>query len=159
MPTNTQREESSTLPRCGDWSRHKRREFARTREIPGGHGYCLVEPTMPDKIGQTAQRPTENQSKLPLDQPGAEMPKTSVRSRALDPTTHDALLGSRIRQAFESAPEVDASDVRVVVRNRGVTLFGSVASPEQRDRIAELGRRVSGVVDLINYLKIVGPYQ
>ena len=51
-------------------------------------------------------------------------------------------------------PQVDASNIEVVVSNREVTLVGTVASREQRRRAEDCSEQVSGVSHVQNNLRV-----
>src|ERR1700761_1987953 len=98
---------------------------------------------MPD-----AKFPTEDEDS------GEEIPMLSARTRALDPSTHDALLEKRIWEQIHAARELDARDLSIVVRNRSATLFGSAVDDAQRAEFERIALRISGIVEVTNRLKV-----
>jgi len=101
---------------------------------------------MPD-----AKFPTEDEDSQ------LEIPALSARTRALNPSTHDAVLQKRIWEQIQSTRELDAHDLSVVVRNRSATLFGTAADDGQRAELERITRGISGVLQVTNRLKVSAP--
>jgi osmotically-inducible protein OsmY len=81
----------------------------------------------------------------------------SARTRAMEPNSHDVVLQSRIWEQIRATRELDTTDVSVVVRNRGATLFGTVADEGQRAQLERIATGISGVVEVTNRLKVKAP--
>jgi len=64
------------------------------------------------------------------------------------------VLQIRILDRLKASPELDASDLSVVVRNRSATLFGSVATEAERNLAQHLATEISGVIQVTNRLKV-----
>jgi osmotically-inducible protein OsmY len=80
-------------------------------------------------------------------------PELSARTRALNPVSHDVVLQIRILDQLRASPELESTDVSVVVRNRSATLFGSVTSEAQRNLAQRLATEISGIIEVTNRLK------
>jgi len=80
-------------------------------------------------------------------------PVLSARARAMNPVSHDVVLQIRILDQLKASPELDASDLSVVVRNRSATLFGSVPTEAQRDVAQRIATEISGIIEVTNRLK------
>jgi osmotically-inducible protein OsmY len=80
-------------------------------------------------------------------------PSLGARTRALNPVSHDVVLQIRILDRLKASPKLDASDLSVVVRNRSVTLFGSVPTEVERSLAQHLAAEISGVIEVTNRLK------
>lgn len=80
-------------------------------------------------------------------------PELNARTRALNPVSHDVVLQIRILDQLKASPELDASNVSVVVRNRSATLFGSIPTEAQRNLAQRLATEISGVIEVTNRLK------
>lgn len=70
--------------------------------------------------------------------------------------TNDADIASAVRQMLESADNVPADAVTARVRNRIVTLSGTVAGEYQRDAALRAAARVRGVIALSNDITVIG---
>ncbi len=81
-------------------------------------------------------------------------PAFSARTRGLNPVSHDVVLQIRILERLQGDPRVDASQVNVVVRNRGATLFGAAVDEAQRGLMHALTAEVSGIIEVTNRLKV-----
>lgn len=101
---------------------------------------------MPD-----AKFPTED------EQAAVETPALTSRTRAMNPSSHDVLLQSRIWEQIRATREVNASEVSVVVRNRSATLFGTVADDAQRAQLESIAVGISGVLEVTNRLRVAPP--
>jgi osmotically-inducible protein OsmY len=80
-------------------------------------------------------------------------PALGARTRALNPVSHDVVLQIRILDQLKASPQLDASDLSVVVRNRSATLFGTVPSEGQRNLAQQIATEISGVIEVTNRLK------
>lgn len=81
-------------------------------------------------------------------------PGFSARTRALNPVSHDVVLQIRILERLEHDPRVAAKLVKVVVRNRSATLFGSAVDEAQSSLMQRLAAEVSGIIEVTNRLKV-----
>jgi len=86
-----------------------------------------------------------------------EVPALTARTRAMNPSSHDAVLQARIWEQIRATREIDATELSVVVRNRGATLFGSVADSGQRAIVERIAVGISGVLEVTNRIKVVAP--
>jgi osmotically-inducible protein OsmY len=93
--------------------------------------------------------PAENQAPA-----AGEEPSLGARTRAMNPISHDVVLQIRILDRLKESPELNASDLSVVVRNRSATLFGSVPTESQRNAAQYLTAEISGVIEVTNRLKV-----
>jgi len=91
------------------------------------------------------------------DDSEADVPALTARTRALNPTTLDAVLEKRIWEQIRATREIDSRDLSVVVRNRGASLFGTVADEGQRAQLEGITLRISGVLGVTNRLKVAAP--
>jgi osmotically-inducible protein OsmY len=91
------------------------------------------------------------------DDPPLATPALSARTRAMNPSSHDAVLQSRIWEQIRGTRELDASDLSVVVRNRSATLFGTAADEGQRREMERIALGISGVLEVTNRLKVSVP--
>jgi osmotically-inducible protein OsmY len=96
--------------------------------------------------------------KFPTEDPDFSMgePALTSRTRAMDPTSHDAMLQARIWDQLQATRELDSSQVSVVVRNRGASLFGTVKDQGQRLQMQQIAAGISGVLEVTNRLRVVG---
>lgn len=80
-----------------------------------------------------------------------------VNGIAVDPPEEDSpdQIEEAVRVALDKDPFVDASQVRVGVRNRTVRLTGAVRSAEARDAAEQDAWYVFGVDDVINALEVM----
>ena len=83
-----------------------------------------------------------------------EDPSLGARTRALNPVSHDVVLQIRILDRLQGSPDLRASDVSVVVRNRSATLFGSVPTELERNLAQHVTAEISGVIEVTNRLKV-----
>jgi osmotically-inducible protein OsmY len=97
--------------------------------------------------------------KFPVEDevPALDVPVLSARTRAMDPSSHDAVLQARIWEQIRATRELDASDLSVVVRNRSATLFGTAADEGQRHELERIAHGISGVLEVTNRLKVAAP--
>jgi osmotically-inducible protein OsmY len=97
--------------------------------------------------------------KFPTEEgdPSLETPPLSTRTRAMHPSSHDELLQARIWEQIRATLELDATDLSVVVRNRGATLFGTVADVGQRAQMESIAIGISGVLEVTNRLRVGAP--
>jgi osmotically-inducible protein OsmY len=86
-----------------------------------------------------------------------DTPALTSRTRAMNPSSHDVILQSRIWEQIRATRELDATEVSVVVRNRSATLFGSVADEGQRAQMASIAAGISGILEVTNRLKVAAP--
>jgi osmotically-inducible protein OsmY len=86
-----------------------------------------------------------------------EVPALTTRTRAMNPSSHDVVLQSRIWEQIRATRELDAMDVSIVVRNRSATLFGAVADAGQRAIIERIAVGISGVLEVTNRIKVGTP--
>jgi osmotically-inducible protein OsmY len=91
------------------------------------------------------------------DEASLELPALTARTRAMNPSSHDVVLQSRIWEQIRATREIDARDLSVVVRNRSVTLFGTAADAGQRAEMERIAHGISGVLEVINRLKVAAP--
>ena len=56
--------------------------------------------------------------------------------------------------AHLSGAQIDVSDVEVIVHRGEVVLSGSVRDPAERSRTLQIAGLVSGVVDVVNHLRV-----
>jgi osmotically-inducible protein OsmY len=80
-------------------------------------------------------------------------PVLSARARALNPVSHDVVLQIRVLDQLKASPDLDSSDLSVVVRNRSATLFGSVGSEAERNLAQLIATEISGIIEVTNRLK------
>jgi osmotically-inducible protein OsmY len=80
-----------------------------------------------------------------------------INGIAVEPREEDApiLIEEAVRIALDKDPFVDASQVRVGVRQRTVRLTGSVHSPEARDAAEWDAWYVFGVDNVINEIEVM----
>ncbi len=91
------------------------------------------------------------------DEIDADLPPLSARTRALDPSSHDSMLEKRIWDQIHATRELDAHDLSIVVRNRSASLFGTVADESQRAQLERIAHGISGVLAVLNRLKVAAP--
>lgn len=84
-------------------------------------------------------------------------PALSARTRALNPSSHDAVLQARIWEQLHATRELDAAEISVVVRNRSATLFGTIADEGQRKEVERIANGISGVLQVTNRVKVAAP--
>jgi osmotically-inducible protein OsmY len=77
----------------------------------------------------------------------------------MNPVSHDVVLQIRILDQLKASPELDASDLSVVVRNRSATLFGSVPTEAQRNVAQRIATEISGIIEVTNRLKAATPQE
>jgi osmotically-inducible protein OsmY len=91
------------------------------------------------------------------EEPSLDVPALTARTRAMNPASHDVVLQTRIWEQIRATREIDATEVSVVVRNRGATLFGTVADAGQRAVVERIALGISGVLEVNNRIKVVAP--
>jgi osmotically-inducible protein OsmY len=101
--------------------------------------------------------PEAKSGTLPRAPLPANVAGSSARNRALSPLSHDAVLRVRILDQLWADPQLDSSDLSVVVRNRSATLFGSVRNESQRARAQQLATEISGIIEVTNRLRAMAP--
>jgi osmotically-inducible protein OsmY len=87
------------------------------------------------------------------NQAPAAGPDPVLSARALNAVSHDVVLQIRILDQLKATPELDSSDLSVVVRNRSATLFGSVGSEAERNLAQLIATEISGIIEVTNRLK------
>jgi len=73
---------------------------------------------------------------------------------AVSPAPSDTDIRLRVENVLNWNPSIDSSGILVSVDHGVVTLYGTVPSCRQKDRAWDLASGVSGVVDVVNDLKV-----
>jgi osmotically-inducible protein OsmY len=97
--------------------------------------------------------------KFPSEEPELSLDDSalSARTRAMNPSSHDVVLQSRIWEQIRATRELDPTEVSIVVRNRSATLFGTVPDAGQRATIERIAVGISGVLEVNNRIKVAAP--
>jgi osmotically-inducible protein OsmY len=124
-------------PSYGDWQRHS---SGATSGARGQEGLGFAgEQTWGEE--QFAAERREEQARSPArPNPGGRRPDQTLAQEIRDILTHD--------------PELDATDIEVVVERGAVTLSGLVADPEARLLAEELVETLPGVREVHNRLRV-----
>jgi osmotically-inducible protein OsmY len=91
------------------------------------------------------------------EEPRLELSVLSAHRHVVPPNSHDVILQSRIWDQIRAAHEIDATGLSVVVRNRSATLFGTIADQGQRAKLESIALGISGVLEVINRLRVSAP--
>jgi hyperosmotically inducible protein len=83
-----------------------------------------------------------------IAKPQLEAPPPS----AVDPNNELAL---RVRRAFEQTGKIDAAGIDITAADGAVTLFGTAATKEERERAGKVAEKVDGVKSVQNKLVVV----
>lgn len=74
--------------------------------------------------------------------------------RSMGQITDDAVISSSVKTRLIGDGEVAARHINVDVRNQVVSLHGSVASQEEKDKAVEIARSTRGVTRVVSYLEV-----
>jgi osmotically-inducible protein OsmY len=86
--------------------------------------------------------------------PTAEEEAEAMRPSMREPSELEALIAAGVRSALADEPQLDGSDIGVVVNNRTATLEGSVATSADRRTAVEIAWSVPGVTAVVDELKV-----
>jgi hyperosmotically inducible protein len=64
-------------------------------------------------------------------------------------------LAVRVKRALEGEPKVHAGEIDVTAADGKVTLWGTAATPAERERAGQVASKVGGVSSVDNQLKVV----
>jgi hypothetical protein len=70
------------------------------------------------------------------------------------PTEADGVIATEIERRFTRDPDVNASAIRIEVRDGNVTLYGRVADTDAQERAKKVAAAVDGVADVQNRLSV-----
>jgi hyperosmotically inducible periplasmic protein len=107
---------------------------------------CGEDPA-PPAAPQPAEPPASSATEAPAAAPAAQAP-----APAPDP---DKALAGQVMQALEGESKVHAAAIDVTAAEGKVTLWGTAASEEERERAARAAARVDGVKSVDNRLAVV----
>lgn len=83
-----------------------------------------------------------------------------VTVKGVDETTtddNDGRIKDRLKEMVDNDPQLKNRDIGFTVNNGAVEIRGSVASPVEKSKVAEMVRSVDGVRDVANDLEIKTP--
>jgi hyperosmotically inducible protein len=80
-----------------------------------------------------------------------------VGSKTFGQALDDKVIGTKIKAKLISEPEIKSLHIDVDVDRAVATLTGTVENREQRTRVLDIARSVSGVAKVIDNLKVVNP--
>jgi hypothetical protein len=93
-----------------------------------------------------AAAPAPAPVQVPPDAPkAAEAPKPSP----------DQALAARVKEALEGEAKIQAAAIDVTASGGKVTLWGTAAAEDERERAASVARKVEGVSAVDNQIKVV----
>ena len=95
-----------------------------------------------------AQAPAASPAPSPAPAPApkaAEAPKPSP----------DQALAARVKEALEAEAKVQGAAIDVTASGGKVTLWGTAAADDERERAASVARKVEGVTAVDNQIKVV----
>jgi hyperosmotically inducible protein len=74
--------------------------------------------------------------------------------KAISNTTDDATITARVKTVLVNDPDVAGRTIDVSTAQGVVTLSGTVKTPEERDKVVGIARKVGGVKDVKSMLQI-----
>jgi len=80
-----------------------------------------------------------------------------VGTKSFGQALDDKVLGTKIKAKLISEPEIKSLNIDVDVDRAVATLTGTVENREQRTRVLDIARSVSGVAKVIDNMKVVNP--
>ena len=109
------------------------------QEVPGTPPTFPSDQTRPDQTGPDRRLPSDPSS-MPPD------------TKAPAPTSRD--LQQQIEQALAKEPELETSDIQVVVDKNAVTLSGTVNNTEERTLALRIAQSYAAERQVVNKLKL-----
>jgi hyperosmotically inducible protein len=91
--------------------------------------------------------------------PGVKEVKNNLQvgSRSLGQAFDDKVIGSKVKAKLIKEPGIRSLNIDVDVNKGVVTLTGVVGYQHQKDRVMEIARTTSGVIEVVDNIKLTHP--
>jgi hyperosmotically inducible protein len=91
--------------------------------------------------------------------PGVKEVKNNLQvgSRSLGQAFDDKVIGSKVKAKLIKEPGIRSLNIDVDVNKGVVTLTGVVEYRHQKDRVMEIARTTSGVIEVVDNIKVTHP--
>jgi hyperosmotically inducible protein len=91
--------------------------------------------------------------------PGVKEVKNNLQvgSRSLGEALDDKVIGSKVKAKLIKEPGIRSLNIDVDVNKGVVTLTGIVGYQHQKDRVMEIARTTSGVIEVVDNIKVTHP--
>jgi hyperosmotically inducible protein len=91
--------------------------------------------------------------------PGVKGVKNNLQvgSRSLGEALDDKVIGSKVKAKLIKEPGIRSLNIDVDVNKGVVTLTGVVGYQHQKDRVMEIARTTSGVIEVVDNIKVTHP--
>ena len=80
-----------------------------------------------------------------------------VGSRSFGQAFDDKVIGSKVKAKLIKEPGIRSLNIDVDVNKGVVTLTGKVGYQHQKDRVMEIARTTSGVIEVVDNIKVTHP--
>ena len=85
----------------------------------------------------------------------APAPAPSPKAAEAPKPSPDQTLAARVKEALEAEAKIQAAAIDVTASGGKVTLWGTAAADDERERAASVARKVEGVTAVDNQIKVV----